>query len=249
MFQLEKIEAARARLLQHPMYAAVDTPEKVRILMQHHVFAVWDFMSLLKRLQRDLTCVEVPWLPPKHPQYARFINEIVLAEESDEDGRGNYASHFDLYLEAMHECGAETGPITRFLQALSSGSDPLGALDHAGAPPTVQQFAAHTLQVARHGRSHEVAAAFFYGREDLIPQMFQSLADALEQHGAPAQRLLYYLHRHIELDADQHGPLAKKLLAHLCDEDPSRRVEAEQVALSSLESREQLWNGVLMDLH
>lgn len=248
MIQLEKIEAVRSRLLRHPIYAAVDTPDKVRILMRHHVFAVWDFMSLLKRLQRELTCVEVPWLPPKQPQYARFINEIVLAEESDEDGGGGYASHFDLYLKAMQECSADTDPINRFLRALTSGSDELAALKAAGAPPTVQQFMAHTLKVARGGRSHEVAAAFFFGREDLIPQMFQSLVDALKQQGAPSRRLLYYLNRHIELDADQHGPLAKKLLAHLCAEDPSRWAEAEQVALDSLKAREALWDGVMADL-
>jgi len=244
MIQLQKIEAVRSRLLRHPMYAALDAPDKIRTLMEYHVFAVWDFMSLLKRLQRDLTCVEIPWLPSRAPQYARFINEIVLGEETDEDGRGGYASHFDLYLNAMRECGADTGPITRFVEALTAGSDPLQALDRAGAPQAVRQFVSHTLQVARDGRTHEVAAAFFFGREDLIPDMFQRLVDALKRQGAPAERLLYYLSRHIELDADQHGPLARKLLDHLCGQDPLRCVEAERVALRSLEVREQLWNGV-----
>lgn len=248
MVQLQKIEAVRSRLLRHPMYAALDAPQKIRTLMEYHVFAVWDFMSLLKRLQRDLTCVEIPWLPSRPPQYARFINEIVLGEETDEDGRGGYASHFELYLDAMRECRADTGPITRFVEALTAGSDPPQALDRAGAPQAVRPFVSHTLQVARDGRTHEVAAAFFFGREDLIPDMFQRLVDALKQQGAPAERLLYYLSRHIELDADQHGPLARKLLDHLCGEDPSRCVEAEQVALRSLEVREQLWNGVLAAL-
>jgi hypothetical protein len=248
MVQLQNIEAARSRLLRHAMYAALDAPHKVQILMQFHVFAVWDFMSLLKRLQRDLTCVDVPWLPPKHPKYARFINEIVLGEETDEDGRGGYVSHFDLYLEAMRECGAETGPISRFVEALTEGSDPLQALGRAEVPRAVRQFVSHTLETARDGRTHEVAAAFFFGREDLIPDMFQLLVNALKQQGEPAERLLYYLRRHIEVDADQHGPLSKKLLDQLCGDDPSRCDEAERVALRSLEVREQLWDGVLAAL-
>jgi hypothetical protein len=245
MVESQKIDAVRSRLLSHPMYAALDAPPKIRIMMEHHVFAVWDFMSLLKRLQRDLTCVGVPWLPPKHPRYARFINEIVLGEESDEDGRDGYASHFDLYLEAMRECRAETGPITRFIEALTAGSDLPHALDRAGVPHAVRRFVSHTLQVARDGRPHEVAAAFFFGREDLIPDMFQMLVAALEQQGAPAERLRYYLGRHIELDADQHGPMAKRLLEYLCGNDRSRSFEAEHAAIRSLEVREQLWDGVL----
>lgn len=245
---LKQLQPIREELLKHPVYAAIDTPEKVKVFMQHHVFAVWDFMSLLKRLQRDLTCTDVPWMPPKHANYARFINEIVLGEETDEDGRGGYISHFDLYLEAMRQCGADTRPIERFLQELSAGQDPLTALRLVEVPQTVYQFVQQTLELAQHGESHQVCAAFFFGREDIIPDMFQVLVDEVSTKGQEVDRLVYYLNRHIELDGDEHGPLAEKLLQHLCGNDPQRLREAEETAIRSLRSRVELWNGVLAEI-
>lgn len=215
--------------------------------MQHHVFAVWDFMSLLKRLQRDVTCVSIPWVPSKFSPYARFINEIVLGEESDEDARGGYASHFELYLDAMKDCGADTAPIESFLDELRKGRSVEHALSGAPVAESVKEFVRSSLHFALEGQPHEVCAAFFYGREDIIPEMFQQLledvGDTLE-----LQRFRYYLHRHIELDQNQHGPLAQRLLAALCDGDPIRQAEAEEAAARSLQARIQLWNGVVKEI-
>ena len=74
----------RAALLAHPIYARVNDLAALRAFMQHHVFAVWDFMSLLKSLQRRLTSLEVPWLPPEDPEAARLVNEIVPADMLEE---------------------------------------------------------------------------------------------------------------------------------------------------------------------
>ena len=84
-------------MVEHPVFTAIRDIQSLQIFMEAHVVAVWDFMSLVKRLQRDLTCVDVPWLPAADPLAARFVNEIVLAEESDEDGQGGFLSHFGLY--------------------------------------------------------------------------------------------------------------------------------------------------------
>ncbi len=246
---LQTIETVRTELLNHPLYGVLSAPHQVRIFMQHHVFAVWDFMSLLKRLQRDLTCISLPWVPSPEPTHARFINEIVLGEETDEDGYGGYASHFEIYLEAMREVGADTGPITRFVNAVRSGCDPVAGLSEVTVPGSVRQFVQHTRELASAGGTHEVCAAFFFGREEIIPEMFQALVHEFERHGRSADRLLYYLRRHIELDGDTHGLLAERLLESFCRGNPIRSREAEQTAIRSLRSRIELWNGVLADIH
>ena len=244
---IQTLQAIRDRLLEHAIYRELNTPERVRVFMKHHVFAVWDFMSLLKRLQQLLTVTEVPWMPDKQTQYARFINEIVLGEETDEDGRGGFISHFDLYIEAMEEAGADVGPIRRFLERVRGG-DVLQALEDAEIPASVREFVRFTMGIAMEGKPHEVAAAFFYGREDIIPDMFSHLVGEIKEKGGSADRLLYYLNRHIELDGDTHGPLAEQLLVHLCAGDPQKTAEAQRVAEQCLEKRIVLWNGVLEEV-
>jgi Protein of unknown function (DUF3050) len=54
----------RHALLNHPIYGEVDSLNRLREFMQMHVFAVWDSMSLVKRLQNELTSNSLPWIPP-----------------------------------------------------------------------------------------------------------------------------------------------------------------------------------------
>lgn len=244
----EKINATKNELLQHPMYAHMNTPDHLKIFMKHHVFAVWDFMSLLKKLQQTVTCLDVPWVPKTEPNYARFVNEIVLAEESDEDGQGGFCSHFELYVQAMREIGANTAPIETYLHKIKNGLNPFLALDQEDIPDSVSSFVKHNLHTALHGRAHEVAAAFFYGREDIIPDMFSVIIEQLEQQGQATGHWHYYLQRHIELDGDEHGPLAEKLLVSLCGEDQQKIEEAEEIAVHALQARIELWDGVLAEM-
>lgn len=236
--------ALRADLLAHPIYDAVRDLDALRLLMREHVFAVWDFMSLLKRMQQILTGTTLPWLPPSDPDAARFILEIVLAEEADEDGRGGHASHFDLYHQAMQELGADTGPIDRFLQQLHHGRDWDTALTDADILPTTREFVRFSLQTATHGSPPAVAAAFFFGREDIIPEMFARLVSTLSDQGTQVDRFRHYLNRHIELDGDHHGPLAAKLLASLCGNDPQRQTDADTTAAAAIRQRLNLWQGI-----
>lgn len=239
-----RLAELRQRVLQHPLYDSVTDRQALIQFMQQHVFAVWDFMSLLKRLQREMTCVHVIWQPSADPQSCRFITEILLGEECDEDGHGGYLSHFELYRLAMLEIGADVQPIDRFLTRLSNGESVSHALNDPAILTATRDFVSFTIRLAEQGSPWCVAAAFFYGREDLIPAMFSRLVEVLSQEGRSLPRFLHYLQRHIELDGDSHGPLADRLLQQLCDGDPRRESEALLTSCEALTHRLQLWDAI-----
>lgn len=243
-----ELQVLRSRLLCHPLYDAVQTVESLRVFMGEHVFAVWDFMSLLKRLQQVVTCCDVPWMPARDASLVRFINEIVLGEESDEDGQGGYSSHFELYLSAMQEIGADLRPIQQFISSLRRAVPVDQALDEVNILPSTRAFVRSTFRLTKNGEPHEVAAAFSYGREDVIPEMFSRLVASLPRQGVCVERLVHYLQRHIELDANDHGPLASKLVKSLCAQQPEREQAAEATASSAISQRIALWDGVLAEI-
>jgi hypothetical protein len=246
-----QLTTLRAELLDHPVYAEVSSIADLRRFMEDHVFAVWDFMSLLKRLQHDMTCTEVPWFPSDNPRAARLINDIVIGEETDVGPDGAYVSHLDLYLRAMADVGASTRQFDAF-RSLARGDLPVeAAMARTGTPPYVQAFVAHTMALSRSGATEEVLAAFFYGREDIIPEMFRRLLTTL--HGAshdsdPLRHFIYYIDRHIELDGDSHGPKGRELLTDLVADSPQRNELALRAACDSIKARIELWNGTLSKL-
>ena len=235
----------RTRLIDHPLYDAITDLDSLRILMQHHVFAVWDFMSLLKALQQRFTGLGIPWLPDKNPLACRLVNEIVLGEESDEDGAGGYGSHFDLYYRAMRDCSCETGHIDRLIQRLREGDTPEHAIEECGAGTAVKEFNLATFDWVSRGDQVEIAAAFTFGREDLLPDVFRKIVEQIDRDSAgQLQSFLYYLDRHIELDEDRHGPMADRLIQDLCGDDEGEWRKAEQAAIRSLELRGNLWDEI-----
>lgn len=244
-----QLQPARQRMVDHAVYRRIETLADLRVFMEHHVYAVWDFMSLLKALQRELTCVELPWVPKGSPATRRLINDIVLEEETDLDPEGQPTSHFELYLRAMREAGADTRPVQRLLAALAEGASVPAALAAAQAPASVQEFVKHTFSVIAGGRSHEVAAAFTFGREDVIPDMFRSLiADLGQRFPGQLDTFTYYLNRHIELDEDHHAPLAHQMVRDLCGTDPVRWEQATEVAQQGMAARVALWDGIAATL-
>lgn len=247
---LDELQSIRKKLLAHPIYHELTTPDRVRVFMKHHLFAVWDFMSLLKRLQQSVTSVAVPWFPYERPLFSRLINEIVVAEESDINGKGGYSSHFELYLEAMEECGADTKPFHTFAESLKEGKDYQTALsENPYIHHSVRDFVTFNLNLALHGELYEVAAVFFFGREGLIPEMFKPLVDSLIEAGSSSERLVFYLNRHIEVDEDHHGPLAEQLLLELCGDDAEKLNRAREVGAQALKARAALWDGVLEEIN
>ncbi|HWT68835.1 MAG TPA: DUF3050 domain-containing protein [Pseudomonas sp.] len=244
----DRLEQKKAELSAHPIFSEINSLSVLQRFMESHVFAVWDFMSLTKRLQQELTCTHLPWLPPCDPRAARLINEIVLGEESDDRPARGHCSHFELYLDAMREVGASTAAVERFVALQREGVSYDVALQSVEVDPAAARFVRHTLHTALHAPGHSVAAAFLHGRESVIPQMFHRILDdwgiGIEQ--APTFR--YYLERHIEVDSQDHGPAAEKLLARLIGDDPKREEEVYASALAAVESRIALWDGLRLSM-
>jgi len=242
--RVEELQAAlredRAQAVEHELFTAMTSIERVRTFMSIHAFAVWDFMSLLKSLQQRLTCVGVPWRPRCAGLSRRLINEIVLVEESDEIG-GEYMSHFELYQLAMAQAGADTGPLLWFLKTLEVTKSVPAALDLAEVPDAADRFVRSTWEVLNRGQEHEMAAVFAFGRESLIPAMFTHVLEG--DHVAPLFR--DYLERHVEVDAEEHTPMAVQMVLEQCGDDDAKWVEARQAVLTAMQARRQLWDGIL----
>ncbi len=248
---MEEIEARiaplRRRLTAHPLYAAIRTREHLRLFMESHVYAVWDFMSLLKALQRKLTCVSVPWVPTAFPASRRFINEIVLGEESDEF-EGRPVSHFEVYLEAMRECGADVSSVEALVDAVRQAPDSL-QLDLGAVPEAAAKFVATTFELIRSGSMAAQAAAFTFGREDVIPDMFRELVRDLNRESAGGlSKFVWYLERHIEVDGEDHGPLSLRMVSDLCGDDMRLWEEAAGAAEAAIAARLALWDGILAEI-
>ena len=234
------------QLKNHRLYQKLSSIEDIQVFMEHHVYAVWDFMSLLKALQIELTCTTVPWTPKYSPSLTRFINEIVLEEESDVDESGQYMSHFEMYINAMDQVGANTLKISQFIEFVRSGNNLAEIHDKLKFNDAVVHFLRFTFDVIESGKSHLIASAFTFGREDLIPDMFFAIVkSAEEREGADAySKLTYYLKRHIELDGDDHGPLALKMIAELCGDDEQKWNEVIEIAKDALRVRIALWDAI-----
>lgn len=236
----------RQQLINHPLYAQVSEIEDFQAFMEQHIFAVWDFMSLLKALQRGLTCVELPWKPVGSPTTRRFINEIVLGEESDVDANGEVASHFELYIDAMNQIGADTKTIANFLESVEKGLSVEAALETVSINPETRAFVNFTFSILQTNSIHRIASVFTFGREDLIPDMFIQILREMQAKGQQnISKLLYYLERHIEVDGDDHGPISLKMMEELCGDDEQKWNEALESAKAALQMRIQLWNGLL----
>lgn len=255
IFDFSGVPELKTRLDQHPLYATVRTLGDLRCFMEHHVFPVWDFMSLLKHLQGAVAPASVPWLPTGSAvatSAQRFINEIVLGEETDEglpDAQGNptFVSHFDLYIGAMEEVGADTRPVRAFLKAVNKHGV-AAALKSADIPEPSRRFMATTFGFLATNKTHVVAAAFALGREQVIPGMFRALLADMGINKKSAPLFHYYLERHIHLDDEFHGPLSLRLLGQLCGDSTKKRRAAEKAARQAIEARITLWDGVCAGL-
>jgi hypothetical protein len=230
----------REEIVNHALYKKLNSVKDIAVMMEHHVYAVWDFMSLLKALQSLLTCTTSPWKPVGDGKIRQLVNSIVLEEESDVDKENNPLSHYEMYIDAMKQCGANTSAIENFVSNVSATNIP-------SVNDGVDAFLKTTFDVIESNETHKIASAFTFGREDLIPDMFTAIVNEYNTENN-LDKFVYYLERHIELDGGEHGPLALELISNLCGDDDNKWREVEETAIACLIARKKLWDSILTDL-
>jgi hypothetical protein len=250
VFPLENVKKLRKELATHPVYSAVEDMDDLMIFMQHHVFSVWDFMSLVKYLQNQIAPAKSPWLPFGDAHVQRFINDIVLEEESDEgipleDGTPTYTSHFNLYAQAMEEVKENSSLMIREFVGRVATTSLKTAMSTVQIPSPAKEFMQTTFDFIHSDKPHVIAAAFALGREHIIPEMFRALLEKMKIPREQAEVFHYYLDRHIELDGDHHGPMSLRMLELLCEGNKTKIEEAEAAALEAIKARIRFWDGVL----
>ena len=243
------IGSFKDRLENHPVYAAVRSKGDLRCFMEHHVYSVWDFMSLIKFLQNEVAPTHFPWTPSGDSDVRRFINELVLEEESDQvapgtGGEHEFSSHFEMYCGAMNEIGANNHNVLNFVEEVKTHGIE-HALENDFVPLPSRTFTRQTFEFIGSGKPHRVAAALSLGREHIIPCMFRSFLKNLGVTEKDAPMFHYYLNRHIHLDEDFHAPLSLRLLNSLCEESQEKQEEAIDAAEQAVNARVVFWDGVL----
>ena len=231
----------REEIVNHALYKKLNSVEDIAVMMEYHVYAVWDFMSLLKALQSLLTCTTSPWKPVGDGKIRQLVNSIVLEEESDVDKENNPLSHYEMYIDAMKQCGANTSAIESFVANVSATNIP-------SVNDGVDAFLNTTFDVIDSNETHKIASAFTFGREDLIPDMFTAIVNEYNTENN-LDKFVYYLERHIELDGGEHGPLALELISNLCGDDDNKWKEVEETAIACLVARKKLWDSILANLN
>jgi hypothetical protein len=242
----QELAPLQQQIVAHSLYNKVDSVAALNAFMEYHVFAVFDFMSLLKALQIHLTQTNLPWTPKGNPATRRFINEIVFGEESDIDKDGKPLSHYEMYVEAMEASGANTKAIQNCILHIENGQNITESLEAVNTPKAVQEFVNFTFSIINTQEIHKIAAVFTFGREDLIPNMFLEMVKGIDQKSIAVNldKFIYYLERHIELDGDEHGPLALKMVQEVCGSDVQKWQECIEVSKQALQHRINLWTAI-----
>jgi Protein of unknown function (DUF3050) len=247
MLDWTELDALRARLNAHPVYGSLRRIEDLRLFMQHHIYSVWDFMSLIKFIQGAVAPVNVPWLPAGDAAVRRFINELVMEEESDEApaclGGGSHTSHVELYCRGMKEVGADNSGFLHFISRVK-GEGIQAALADEAVPAPSRRFTQTTFEFIDSGKPHVAAAALAHGREHVIPNMFRAFLREMHVSENDAPVFHYYLNRHIHLDEDFHAPLSLRLIEELVDGDPEKEQDARDAASAAITARLAFWDGV-----
>ncbi len=241
----QNLEPLKSKLKNHNLYNIINTQEDLKIFCESHVFAVWDFMSLLKKLQIELTSINIPWMPSNNSEVSKLINEIVAGEETDETLDGSAISHYEMYINAINDIGVDTNLISNQISSLNDINTIIDDINMLDIDDYIKEFLKFTFRIINNDKTHEIASAFTFGREDLIPDMFIPLLEKINSSdNTRIDKLIYYFKRHIEVDGDMHGPMAMKMLSFLCSDDETKINESLVASKDALKVRIALWDGI-----
>lgn len=233
------------KLQAHPAFNSIQSLAELKIFSAYHIFLVWDYMSLLKSLQTQLTCIQTPWKPVQSP-YARYlINSLVLKAESDIAADGNYASHYEMYRDAMQAMNADTGLMDNLMAHIETDMPVIKAIELSNIPGPLKDFLEYTFWVVQKSSLHEQAAVLCYGREGFGHLLLYQRVVALQgNHTNELQPLIYYLRHKNEINEKYHSQLSAILLEQLCGTDEKKWHEASQAANQSLRNRIRLFDFI-----
>ena len=241
----QNLEPLKSKLKNHNLYNIINTQEDLKIFCESHVFAVWDFMSLLKKLQIELTSINIPWMPSNNSEVSKLINEIVAGEETDETLDGSAISHYEMYINAINDIGVDTNLISNQISSLNDINTIIDDINKLDIDDYIKEFLKFTFRIINNDKTHEIASAFTFGREDLIPDIFIPLLEKINSSdNTRIDKLIYYFKRHIEVDGDMHGPMAMKMLSFLCSDDETKINESLVASKDALKVRIALWDGI-----
>ena len=145
----------------------------------------------------------------------------------------------------MTQAGADRGAIDAFIAFIRQGVPVLTALKDARAPEPAAEFSTMTWGFVETAPLHCQAAAFAFGREDLIPDMFNKVVAVNRALGNKLSTFVDYLERHIQVDSEEHTPMAMQMLADLCGDDDEKWHQCEETINTALAARVRLWDGIL----
>jgi len=244
---LSELSPLTTKLQEHGLYSKINSLMDLRVFMEHHVYSVWDFMCLVKSLQNKIAPSSFPWMPPQNKKLSRFINEIVLDEESDLNIDGAPMSHFEMYCGAIKEIGGNNHQSQIFMQNIMDYGLSR-ALEISNIPEPCIKFINKTMSFIKEDKPHILASAFAFGREQIIPLMFKSLLDKNQIKKEQAPMFHFYLDRHIELDGDTHGPISLEIVSFFCNGSKVKWEEAREAAKAAIEARIQFWDDIQKEL-
>jgi hypothetical protein len=242
---LQKVLPAQDKILNHQVYKEIENLDDLNLFLEYHVFFVWDQMSSLKAMQKDLTCMNVPWVPKRSPQTRKYINELVLNAEGNDLISETVLSEYESYLELMRESDADSSSIERLEKSINRGENFKDLLDHLDMPKVVKSYLDFTYKTIESKDAHKIAANFVFGKQSLIPHRLVKLLNELNKKFPVDLSLqIKYFESKVMKETGKIEDVAKKIFEELCGHDEEKWDDVAEVAERTLERRLQLWDDI-----